>query len=480
MSTMSFQARHLVPAPRTQVWQWHTRPGAVTRLTPPFLPMVPLQQTDSLATGTTILGFPGGLRWTAQHQLDGYEEFRRFTDVCINAPVRQFAHWRHEHRFEDSPVRDTAVNSGGPTTIVTDTVDSRLPGSALTPMFAYRQHQLRQDFLFLQRLADAVPGYATQDVSGDLTSRDVTTPTRPLTVAMTGSRGAVGRALTAQLTTAGHKVVQLVRGKAKSHQRSWEPLNPHPDLLRDVDVVVHLAGEPIFGRFNDNHKNAIRESRVEPTRKLAELVANTPGVQALVSASAIGYYGNERGDEKLTEASEPGDGFLAQVTQDWEAATAPAAESGTRVVLIRTGVALDGGHGLLPLLRTLFSTGLGGRFGDGQFWFSWISADDLTDIYFRTIVDAAVSGPINATSPHPLFNEDFAQALGRELKRPTLIPIPTVGPALLLGKEGARELALAEQRVIPAALDSLGHAFRYPAVDAALAHELGGEPLTEA
>lgn len=458
---MSFSASHLVPAPREQVWEWHTRRGALSRLTPPFVPMTPLKQADRLSDGTTVLGFPAGLRWTARHDLSRYRKGYSFSDVCINAPMRVLANWRHDHHFED--------HQEG--TLVTDLVDTRVPKSVLETTFAYRQHQLIEDIALLNRLKPL--GY----VDGLADSTSIYGSDRPLKIAMTGSRGAVGRTLTAQLSLAGHEVIQLVRGKTKPGQRHWSPISPAADLLDGVDILVHLAGEPIFGRFNESHKNDIRDSRVGPTRKLAELVAQTPSVTTMVSASAIGYYGNDRGEEILTEESEPGDGFLADVCVGWEAATAPAAAAGKRVVNIRTGVVLSGNSGVLPLFKALFSTGLGGSFGDGEFWLSWIGADDLTDIYTHAIMDGELSGPINAVGPNPVLNRGLAQAIGAELNRPSVIPIPTFGPALLLGKEGARELALADQRVIPEVMNKHAHHFRYPTIDKALAHELGREKL---
>lgn len=197
----------------------------------------------------------------------------------------------------------------------------------------------------------------------------------------------------------------------------------------------------------------------------------------MVCASAVGYYGADRGNEVLYEESAPGEDFLADVVVDWERACEPARAAGTRVVNIRTGIAMSGGSGLLPLLRALFSSGLGGPFGDGEFWFSWVALDDLTHAYFRAIVDDSLEGPVNAASPNPVLNKDFVKALGAELHRPALLPVPPFGPAILLGEEGAQELALAQQRVSPTVLQNIGHAFRYPTIDAALAHELGGESL---
>ena len=453
---MSFSAQHLVPAPRSLVWDWHTRPGAISRLTPPFLAMTAHTEAASLADGTTVFRLPAGLKWIARHDLTRYQPEVSFSDVCLNSPIRQLAQWRHDHHFADGVQPET--------TLITDTVHTRAPASLLRPMFAYRQRQLVSDLNFLRSLSP----------DGSIT------PGTPLVIAMTGAHGSVGRSLRAQLTTAGHRVIELVRGEAKEGQRHWNTEYPSSHLLSGVDVLVHLAGEPIFGRFNDSHKKEIRESRVDPTYKLARLVADSTSVKAFVCASAIGFYGPERGAEILAEDSERGDGFLADVVTDWEAACQPARDAGVRVVNIRTGVALSGGSGLLPLLKALFSTGLGGSFGDGNFWFSWIALDDLTDIYTRATVDTRITGPINAVAPTPVLNKDLARALGAELNRPTLLPIPAFGPKLLLGKEGARELALADQRVSSAKISKLGHQFRFETISTALAHELGGEQLCSA
>lgn len=448
---MSLTTSHVVPAPREQVWEWHTRPGALVRLTPPFLPFIPMKQADKLADGTTILGLPAGLKWVARHDLSNYRRGHRFTDVCINAPVKTLANWRHVHEFAD--------HEDG--TLVTDTVTTRLPAAAMTSFFAYRQQQLINDFLFLDRVA------ALQ-------------PEKPLTIAMTGSRGLVGRALMAQLGTAGHTVIQLVHRNPKPYQRLWEPFSPAPDLLDGVDVLVHLAGEPIFGRFSAAHKQAIRDSRVTPTNRLARLVAGSPTVHTMIAASAVGYYGADRGDEVLTETSERGEGFLADVVSDWEAATLAATDAGKRVLNVRFGAIMSARSGMLPVLKALFSTGLGGSFGDGRIWFPWISIDDATDILTRGVLDPGWSGPVNAVSPTETLNRDLTAALSTELRRPAFIPIPSIGPAIILGRQGAQELALANQRVSPQMLLDAGHVFRYPTLDRTLAHELGGEALFDA
>ena len=239
---------------------------------------------------------------------------------------------------------------------------------------------------------------------------------------------------------------------------------------------MHLAGESIAGRFTAAHRRAIRDSRIEPTRRLAEVAAGTAGLRAFVSASAIGFYGYDRGDEVLDEHSSRGDGFLADVVADWETATAPAGDGGARVVTVRTGIVQAADGGTLKLLRPLFAAGLGGRLGSGKQWLSWIGIDDLLDVYYRTLYDSRLSGPVNAVAPTPVRNIEYTAALARTLHRPALLPVPWIGPRLLLGKQGALELAAANQRVEPSVLTALGHRFRQAAVEDALAHQLGHDP----
>ena len=192
-----------------------------------------------------------------------------------------------------------------------------------------------------------------------------------------------------------------------------------------------------------------------------------------MSASAIGYYGADRGDEILGEDSAPGDDFIARLVVEWEAATAPAAEAGLRVVQVRTGIVQTPKGGTLRLLFPLFEAGLGGRLGSGRQWLSWIGIDDLADVYLRALVDPAVSGPVNAVAPDPVRNLDYTRTLGSVLRRPAVIPVPGFGPRLLLGAEGARNLAEASQRVRPDALLAAGHTFRYARLEPALRHLLG-------
>ncbi|OBG57656.1 TIGR01777 family oxidoreductase [Mycobacterium sp. E3339] len=448
---MGLEFSSVVDAPIADVFAWHARPGAFARLSPPWQPMRLVTEAASLKDGRATLALPGGLRWVAVHQADGYDPPRRFVDEIgsgglTSLPARIAMRWRHVHDFEDL---------GDGRTRVIDRVDTPAPASLLRPMFVYRHRQLADD-LAAHRLA-AASGLA------------------PLTVAVTGASGLVGSALTAFLSTGGHRVIRLVRRAPRGEdERQWDPEDPDPGAFAGVDAVIHLAGASIAGRFTEKHRKAVRDSRIGPTRRLAEALGRAPGRPAvLVSASAIGYYGSDRGDDILTEDSDRGDGFLADVVDDWEAATTPAEQAGVRVVRVRTGIVQSPLGGTLKLMRPLFGAGLGGRLGDGRQWLSWIGIDDLIDIYHRALWDGELSGPVNAVAPQPVRNSEYTRALAGVLHRPAVLPVPSLGPRLLLGEQGARELACASQRVVPAKLTEAGHRFRQPDLDQALRHLLG-------
>lgn len=448
---MGIEYESIVDHPLAEVFAWHTRPGAMSRLVPPWQPMTVVAETESLADGKAVLGLPGGLRWVAQHDRDGFDPPHRFVDVLSSTgprslPARAIGWWRHIHEFFDAP-------GGG--TRVRDDVDTTIPGAALRPTFVYRHRQLADD---LAAHRDATEAGA-----------------KPMVVAVTGASGLVGSALTAFLTTGGHRVIRLVRRPARvKDERQWRPDAPAPDLLSGVDAVVHLAGASIAGRFTEEHKAAIRDTRIEPTRRLAQAAVDSEdGPEVFVCASAIGIYGYDRGDALLCEDSVRGDGFLADVVSDWEAATQPAAEAGLRTVSVRTGIVQAAAGGTLRLMRPLFLAGLGGRLGGGDQWLSWVGLDDLLDVYHRALYDTRLAGPVNAVGPEPVRNIDYTKTLAGVLHRPALVPVPSFGPRLLLGSEGARELAEADQRVVPTKLTGLGHRFRHATVDDALAHQLG-------
>ena len=469
--------RHTIDFPRERVAEWMAQPGAVARLTPGLAPLTPTSEASSLADGTTRFAMPAGLKWVARHKPTEFREGTQFVDEVINEPFHALTGWKHTHQFNE-----TVSASGEPATVLSDTVDTKFPVPGLGSMFAYRATKLAGDLTAMDRLQEYIGGEI-----------------KPLTIAVSGATGTVGTQLRELLTTAGHTVVSLVRkpeqAKAPGNNggdggaRYWNTDNPAADLLEGIDAVVHLAGAPIAGRFNDKHLAAIRHSRVEPTQALAEVIAKSSSVKVAVSASAVGFYGADRGTETLPESASVGaeaarydasaenpaaTDSLAAIVRDWEAAWEPARAAGKRVVNIRTGLVLAGGGGLLPLLAGTVFTGLGGPLGDGKQWFPWIALDDLLDIYHRAVVDESLEGPINATAPASsgVDNAEFTRVLGEVLNRPTRIPVPAFGPKLLLGARGAQALALANQRVVPAVLEESGHSWRFTSLRSALEHEL--------
>jgi uncharacterized protein len=298
-------------------------------------------------------------------------------------------------------------------------------------------------------------------------------------VAITGSSGLIGSALGRSLSDDGHEVVPVVRDRSRGGV-VWDPDRRTIDAagLSGVDAVVHLAGEPIGARrWTDEQKRRIRESRTSGTRLLAETLATLDEPPAvLVSGSAIGVYG-DRGDEVLHESSPAGTGFLAEVVQAWEAATTPAEDAGIRVARIRSGIVLERGEGALAKMLPLFRVGLGGRFGSGRQWWSWISIEDEVRA-IRFLVDNDVRGPVNLVAPGPVTNREFTAVLGQVLRRPVVLPVPPFGPKLLLGAELAGELLFTSQRVEPRALTTAGFEFRHRDLDAALRAVLGKETGT--
>ena len=443
----------VVDASVDEVFAWHARPGALTRLAPPWQPIRVIREASgsgALRDGRAVLGLPGGLRWVAAHQPDSYDPPRTFADSLESLPLSAVLPWRHTHEF--SPAGEQA-------TLVTNVVDTPLPAWALRSMFVYRHRQLAGDLAALARARTICPD--------------------TLTIAVTGSGGLIGTALAALLTTSGHRVIRLVRRPPRhAGERYWRPEDPSPDLLTGVDAVIHLAGASIGGRFTPERKNEIRDSRILPTRHLAALAAATaargaPGLRAFVVASAIGIYGPDRGEEILTEASPRGEGFLADVVADWEDAATLAAAAGIRTVRVRTGIVQTPRGGMLRLLSPLFEAGLGGRLGSGKQWLAWIGLDDLLDVYLRAVLDPGLSGPVNAVAPEPVRNIDYTRTLAGVLRRPAVLPVPGLAPRLLLGDEGAREIAQASQYVRPERLIAAGHTFRQPELEGALRHLFG-------
>jgi uncharacterized protein len=295
-------------------------------------------------------------------------------------------------------------------------------------------------------------------------------PWTRMVIAISGSSGLVGSALRAALEARGHTIKRLVRRPARGPEEiSWDPEREQLDArgLEGVDAVVNLAGESLAQRWTTNARTRIRSSRVNGTIALSRAIASLAvKPRVMLSGSAIGIYGN-RGDESLDESSVPGDDFLASVAKAWETATAPASEAGIRVVLLRTGLVLSRQGGALPKMLLPFQLGVGGRFGDGNQWMSWIAISDLIAALAFLVRADSVSGPVNLVAPNPVTNAEFARTLASVLGRPAMVPVPRFALSVLLGEMG-EETVLASQRVVARRLLENGFKFKFPTLEEAL------------
>lgn len=293
-------------------------------------------------------------------------------------------------------------------------------------------------------------------------------------ILVTGSTGLVGGALIPALLAEGHEVVRLVRSQPKAGEVRWDPAKGSIDggALEGLDAVVHLAGENISeGRWTDEKKKRIRDSRVEGTRILSEALAKLAAPpKVLVSSSAIGFYGN-RGDELLTEQSASGDEFLSEVCREWELETRAAAEKGMRVVHLRFGVILSVSGGALAKMLTPFKLGVGGKVGDGTQYMSWIDLEDVVGVIMFALKQDELRGPVNVVAPEPVTNQEFTKAMGEALSRPTILPVPAFAARLAFG-EMADALLLSSIRVEPARLKEAGYVFKHPKLEDSLRHNL--------
>ncbi len=454
MSSRLFTWQSTVPHPVANVFSWHTRPGAFERLNPPWRPVKVLRAPQSLHPGSEVsisLPLLGPIRipWHLRH--GEFRENDEFNDEQISGP---FVSWRHRHRF----FSETATS----TTIV-DEISFQPPWYA-SPCAGLITQELKRLFAFRhKRLAD--------DLS--LHARWHEMPRQRIIIA--GASGFIGQSLCAFLLTAGHTVVRLVRRAPRDNSEyQWDPdrgiLNPA--AFADVDVVINLAGEPILGRWTQAKKRAIKDSRVNSaallTRTIREL-AKPPRVA--IMASAIGFYGNTRGAH-TDESSPVGSDFLADVCRSWEEASQPLAATSCRLVHLRIGTVLSPLGGALKQLFTIFSIGLGGSIGRGRRIMSWIALQDLLGIIEYAMFSESLSGPVNAVTPLPIENREFASTLARLLRRPALCPAPPLVLRAIYG-EVADSVLLTSTAISPNKLTASGYNFLYPDITSALRAECG-------
>ena len=441
-----------------EVFDWHERPGALERLTPPWGDVEVLHRSGGIKDGgkvsLRIRRGPTSFRWDLRHR--DYEYGRQFRDEQVSGPMKS---WVHTHSFRP---RD----GGG--TVAEDDIELEAPmgfaGKAIGPAFVKRElerlFRFRYQRLFTDLARHAQFGHKPR-----------------LTVAITGASGMVGRNLRHFLTTAGHEVVPFVRDSRKLEEGSafWNPATgvlDEKDLQR-VDAVVHLAGTSIAdGRWTDQRKRMILRSRVQGTELIARRLANMKhGPKTLIAASAIGFYGNRDADV-LVESAQSGRGFLAEVCRAWEGATRPAERAGVRVVNLRIGVVLSPEGGALGQMLLPFKMGAGGRLGSGKQYLSWIDLDDVLGGILHTLYDDSLRGPVNLTAPNPVTNATFTSALGRALGRPTVLPVPALAVKAAFGELG-KEALLWGQRVVPEKLSNAGFDFFYEGVEDSLRFQLG-------
>lgn len=459
----SFERRSNIEVPAQELGAWHFRAGAIHRLIPPWERIEVEEEAAPLVDGArariVIRKGPIRTRLVAIHS--EVDPPRQFVDTQESGP---FSSWRHLHRFEPA---------GAPAqSVLEDSIRYRLPfgavgrallarpmGREIARQFAFRHARTRHDLLrhaeFAARFGDT-----------------------PMRVGVTGASGLVGRQLCAFLSTGGHEVVRFVRGTPRhASERRWDPRDVErgvePASVSDLDCVVHLAGAGIADRrWSEARKREIRESRVVGTAALARAIARakTPP-RAFISSSAIGFYG-DRGSEWVDERSGRGAGFLADICEAWEAATAEARGAGVRTVHLRTGVVLTAAGGALAKMLPAFLLGAGGPIGSGRQGFSWIALDDLLAAILFSARATELAGAVNAVAPEALAQREFARVLGRVVRRPAFAPLPAFVVRLLFGEMGERAL-LEGAFVRPRVLGDAGFRFAYPALEDALRLELG-------
>lgn len=458
---MIFTYRSVIDAPAQEVFDWHCRPGAFERLSPGFEQTRVLEKQGGIVdNGKTILEVKTGpfwRRWVAQH-VDFDKSTRSFRDIQLSGPFKK---WEHTH---------TVIPTNSNACVLEDRID-----------FAWGPGPIGKlaRALYIEKKLQKVFRYRHALLAADL-RRHLATPRTNLKIAVTGATGLVGGALCSFLSTGGHTVVPVTRGNgpALSYTNDtihWDPAAKsfHLQQLEGFDAVIHLAGENIASkRWSVRQKAAIRDSRVESTRLLAEsIVKLQKPPKVFVCASAIGYYGNRAG-EILTEESSAGFDFLAGVCKEWEEAAAPAAAAGVRTVNLRFGVILAAKGGALKKMLLPFRLGFGGRVGTGDQWMSWISLEDVVAAIHFAIFNNTLSGPVNATAPHPEQNYNFTKTLGRVLRRPAIAPLPESIVQLAFGELGDA-LLLGGARVVPQKLQNAGFQFEHSALEGALRFELG-------
>ena len=449
-----------LPVAPPEAFAWHQRPGALTRLLPPWENIQVLRRAANIDVGSQVefltrVGlFP--LRWLAEHTACCPPEY--FEDVQLRGPFKQ---WRHRHQFIEAPDGKT---------ILEDRLEYSLPGGRCGDWLARQSVEKKIERMFAFRHA-----VTRADLQSHARYRD----RQPLAVGITGADGLVGSALTAFLTTGGHSVTAICRSQRETAAPEKIIWNPGFDQELDQasrrwDAVIHLGGENVARRrWTAKQKREIWISRVDRTRSFCESLASLPNPPSvLLAASAIGFYADSSVTEISSEDAPQGEGFLAELAAAWEEACRPAIAAGIRVVHLRFGVVLSPRGGALRAMLPVFRSGLGGRIGTGnQFW-SWISLDDAVGAMHHALMESDIRGPLNVVSPQPVTNAQFTDELARALHRWAPIPLPAGVAKICLG-EMADSFLCSSIRSTPEKLCDTGYPFRDVTLDHALRHMFG-------
>ena len=464
MTASTYKSELEVPVPVDQLFSWHENPGAFERLTPPFEPVKVKKRKGGIDGGEVHLQMnlgPIPLPWVARHH--NYIKNKQFLDEQVSGP---FASWNHAHLFEKIDAKSSKL---------IDKIDYKLPFGTVGKTFggAFAEQKIKQMFAYRRNIT-----------KNDLVSQSKYSGS-PLNIAVTGGSGLIGSQLKPYLTTAGHSVENIVRGRPQKGELSWNLENKTMSNLSGKDVVVHLAGEPISKPLGGMiplpwtkwKRNEILKSRVEGTKLISEHIAslnNPPKV--MICASAVGYYG-DRGEDLLSESEESGDDYFSHVVSEWEKAAQPAIDAGIRVVFLRIAPVMSPLGGALQVLGNAARLGSSPPVAGGKQWWSWISLDDVVDVIYHSIINEKLSGPVNVASPNPVRQKEWASTLakviwGRFGPLTGLIPVPGFVLKTVLGEFGD-VLALSSIKIDSSKLLDSGYEFRFENLEDCFRHLLG-------